>query len=129
MCEHGTKTILVFLPADGKASWSLIQSCLLIIRQHSATRKHLFLYPRGDRSGLRKPHTQKKIVWFFEWKYPSRQNILIPPSCTLLQYGSRSSWSTADLLTVVSHKIARAFNRPGANQAAALDISKAFEKV
>ena len=28
---------------------------LLTIRQHSATRKHLFLYPQGDRSGLRKP--------------------------------------------------------------------------
>ena len=28
---------------------------LLTIRWHSATRKHLFLYPQGDRSGLRKP--------------------------------------------------------------------------
>ena len=28
---------------------------LLTIRQHSATRKHLFQYPQGDRSGLRKP--------------------------------------------------------------------------
>ena len=30
---------------------------LLTIRQHSATRKRLFLYPQGDRSDLRK---QKK---------------------------------------------------------------------
>ena len=29
------------------------------------------------------------------------------------QYGFRSSRSTADLLTVVSHRIARAFNRSG----------------
>ena len=28
---------------------------LLTIRWHSATRKHLFLYPQGGRSGLRKP--------------------------------------------------------------------------
>ena len=45
------------------------------------------------------------------------------------QYGFRSSRSTADLLTVVSDRIARAFNRSGATQAAALDISKAFDRV
>ena len=42
------------------------------------------------------------------------------------QYGFRSSWSTADLLTVISDRIARAFNRFGA---VALDISKAFDRV
>ena len=31
MCEHGTKTILVFLPADGKASWSLLQSSVSLL--------------------------------------------------------------------------------------------------
>ena len=45
------------------------------------------------------------------------------------QYGFRSSQSTADLLTVVSDRIASAFNRSGATQAVALDISKAFDKV
>ena len=45
------------------------------------------------------------------------------------QYGFRSSRSTADLLTVVSDKISRAFNRSGATQAVALDISKAFDRV
>ena len=45
------------------------------------------------------------------------------------QYGFRSSRSTADLLTVVSDRIARAFNRSGAARAVALDISKAFERV
>ena len=39
------------------------------------------------------------------------------------QYGFRSSQSTAYLLTVVSDRIARAFNRSGATQAVALDIS------
>ena len=45
------------------------------------------------------------------------------------QYGFRSSRSTADLLTVVSDRIARAFNRSGATQAVALHISKAFDWV
>ena len=44
------------------------------------------------------------------------------------QYGFRSSQSTADL-TVVSDKIARAFNRCGATRAVALDISKALDRV
>ena len=45
------------------------------------------------------------------------------------QYGFRSSQSTADLLTGVSDRIARAFNRSGATRAVALDISKAFDRV
>ena len=45
------------------------------------------------------------------------------------QYGLRSSRSTADLVTVVSDRIARSFNRSGATQAVALDISKAFDRV
>ena len=52
--------------------------------------------------------------------------------CGLLsdfQYGFRPSRSTADLLTVVSDRIARAFNRSGATRAVALDISKAFDRV
>ena len=45
------------------------------------------------------------------------------------QYGFRSSRSTADLLAVVSDRIARAFNRSGNTQDLALDISKAFDSV
>ena len=45
------------------------------------------------------------------------------------QYGFRSSRSTADLLTVVSDRIARAFNRCGTTRAVALDISKPFDRV
>ena len=45
------------------------------------------------------------------------------------QYGFRSSRSTADLLTVVSDRVAKAFNRSRATRAAALDISKAFDRV
>ena len=45
------------------------------------------------------------------------------------QYGFRSSRSPADLLTVVSDRIARAFNSSGTTRAEALDISKAFDSV
>ena len=45
------------------------------------------------------------------------------------QYGFRSFRSTADLLTVVSDRIARAFSRYVATRAVALDISKAFDRV
>ena len=45
------------------------------------------------------------------------------------QYGFRSSRSTADLLTVVSDIIGRAFNRFGTTRAVAFDISKAFDRV
>ena len=45
------------------------------------------------------------------------------------QYGFRSSRSAADLLTVVSDRIASAFNRSGATRDVALDISKAFDRV
>ena len=44
------------------------------------------------------------------------------------QYGFRSSRSTAQLLTTVSDRIARAFNKSGATQAEALDISKGFDR-
>ena len=45
------------------------------------------------------------------------------------QYGFRSSQSTADLLTVVSDRIARAFNRSEATRVVARDISKVFDRV
>ena len=45
------------------------------------------------------------------------------------QYGFRSSQSTIYLLTVVSNRIGRPFNRSGATRAVALDISKTFDMV
>ena len=45
------------------------------------------------------------------------------------QYGFRSFRSTADLLTVVSDRIARSFNRSRATRDVALEISKAFNRV
>ena len=45
------------------------------------------------------------------------------------QYGLRSSESISDLLTVVSDRIVRAFNRSGVTRALALDIYKSFDSV
>ena len=42
---------------------------------------------------------------------------------------SESSGLTAHLVTVVSERIARAFNRSGATRTVALDISKTFDRV
>ena len=55
--RDGAKTTVVFLPADAEASHLVVTSKfgLFSIRWCSATRKHLFLYPQGNSSGLRKP--------------------------------------------------------------------------
>ena len=45
------------------------------------------------------------------------------------QYGFRSSRSIPNLLTVLSDRIAKAFNRSGATRAVALDITKVFDRV
>ena len=45
------------------------------------------------------------------------------------QYGFSSSRSTADLLTVVFNRIARAFKRAKATRAVALDIFRVFDRV
>ena len=45
------------------------------------------------------------------------------------QYGFTSSQSTPDLLTVVSDRTAKAYNRSRATRSVALDISKAFVRV
>ena len=45
------------------------------------------------------------------------------------QFGFRPSRSTADLLIVVSNRIARPFNRSGASRALELDMPKAFGRV
>ena len=44
-------------------------------------------------------------------------------------YGFRYSRLTADLLTVLSDRIARDFNKSGPSQPVALDIPKAFDRV
>ena len=44
------------------------------------------------------------------------------------QYGFRSSQSTTDHVSVVSDRIARAFNRSAATRVVALDTSKAFNR-
>ena len=45
------------------------------------------------------------------------------------QYCSRSSWSTVDLLTVASDRVARRFNKFWAARAVVLNISNTFNRV
>ena len=57
------------------------------------------------------------LLVFFLWLVKSLKNLDHLEKCGLFsdfQYGFRSSQSTEDLLTVVSERIARAFNRSGA---------------
>ena len=49
--------------------------------------------------------------------------------CSDFQYGFRTSWSTTDLLTVVSDRTVMDFNRSETTQAVALDISMDFHRV
>ena len=52
------------------------------------------------------------------------------PSIVNLSRGNlKFSLSTADLLTVVSDRFSRAFNKSGATRYVALNISKAFNRV
>ena len=53
--RHCTKTTQYFYLVREKPLVAASKLGLLTIRWHSATRKHLFLYPQGDRSDWRKP--------------------------------------------------------------------------
>ena len=53
--RHGTKTIPVFLSAEGEGSGLLLPSSVSLLL--GGTVAHLFLYPQGDRLG---PKKQKK---------------------------------------------------------------------
>ena len=73
MRKHDTKTLKkLFITADGEASWFLLPSSILLlvtIMWCSATTKHLFLYPQGDRPGLRKPKKDKHQN--YSWLLPA----------------------------------------------------------
>ena len=78
------------------------------------------------------------LLVFFLWlvkslkKFKNKRIVDHVEECGLFsdfQYGFRSSRSTADRLTVVSDRIAMAFNRSRATRAVTLDISKAFNRV
>ena len=57
--RHGTKTTHIFSYWCRSLLVATSNFGLLTIRPQSATRKHLFLYPQGDRPGLRKPKKDK----------------------------------------------------------------------
>ena len=49
-----------FLPADGEASWLLLPSLVSVVSGGIVQpEKDVFLYPQGDKSGLRKPKKDK----------------------------------------------------------------------
>ena len=53
--QHGTKTILVFLPADGEASRLLLPSLVSLLSGGTVQPENIyFCILKGDRSGLRK---------------------------------------------------------------------------
>ena len=56
---HSIKTTTVFLFADRDLLVVTFNFGLLTIRQHSATRKHLLLYPQDVRSGMRSQKRDK----------------------------------------------------------------------
>ena len=58
-----------------------------------------------------------KLVDHLEWPFPD------------FKYGFRSNQSTADLVTIVSDRTARAYIRSGTTQAVALNISKVLDRV
>ena len=53
--QCGTETLGIFICWWRSGLVVTSKFSLLTIRWHSATRKHLFLYPQNDRSGLRNP--------------------------------------------------------------------------
>ena len=88
----------------------------------------------GERSGAKnyRPVSLLSVVSQVFEKLVNNEIVNHLGKCGLspdFQYDFRSSQSSADLLTVVSDRIARAFNRSGATRAVALDISKAFDRV
>ena len=110
----------------------LKKSCFLIVG-----RSHWWaLYLRMLRKGLQLKTTT--LLVFF-WSLVKSFKKLVNNSlldhlekCGLfshLQFGFKSSQLTADLLIVLSNRIARGFNRCGVTQAVALDISKTFDRV
>ena len=88
----------------------------------------------GERSTAKNYHPVSLLSVVSEVSEKLKNNRIIDhlDKCGLFsnfQYGFRSSRSTADLLTVLSDRIARAFNRSGATRAVALDTPKAFDRV
>ena len=78
---------------------------------------------------LKEGGTYFKVKEIVHMKLQNLEISSIQVAINIYHYGFRSSQSTADLLTVVSDRIARAFNRSGTTRTVALDISKAFDWV
>ena len=88
----------------------------------------------GERSTAKnyRPISLLSVVSKFNEKLVNNRICDLLEKCDLfcdLQFGFRSSRSTADFLTVAFDRTVRAFNRSGATRAVVLDISKAFDRV
>ena len=60
MHKHGTKTSLVFLPADGEASWTLLPSLVSLLSGRTVQPENTYSrILKDDRSCLRKPKMDK----------------------------------------------------------------------
>ena len=57
--QRGTKTTLVFLPAYGEGSCSLLPSSVSLLQGGTLQPENTFLYPQVDRSGLRNAKKDK----------------------------------------------------------------------
>ena len=109
--------------ANPHSSPSFSGACAAVI----VHRNHFFLYQQNTSSEskvkFRKAsHCCKTVLEAAKLAYATKTTSL-PRNMALMTY------FTADLLTVVSDRIAGAFNKSGATQAAALDISKSFDRV
>ena len=85
----------------------------------------------GERSTAKNYH-HLNLLFVVSQVFEKLVNIRIVEKCGLFsdfKYDFRSFGSTADLLTVVSDRVARVFNRSRVTRAVARDISKAFDEV
>ena len=74
---------------------------LLTIRRHSATRKHLFPDPQGDRPGLRKP---KKATTTVHLPKPVSTKVTIKPDSILTNLTGKDGGAKLVIVKHLSHK-------------------------
>ena len=128
---------MVLKNCDPELSYTLAELWSSLVFQIVGRSHWWSMYLRMLRKGLLLKNTS--LLVFCLWLVKSLKNLYINnrlvdhlEKCELfsdLKYGFRSSWSTVDLLTGVSDRIAWAFNRSRATWAVALDISKAFNSL
>ena len=77
MCEHGSKTTLVFLPADGEASWSLLPSLVSLLSGGTVQPENTYSHIIKVTGQVWESH-KKRITsdnYFADLLYPSNSSI------------------------------------------------------